>query len=401
MTLIDFASPDFWADPYASYRRLREEAPVYWSEQIQSWIVSRHADVFPALSDPRLSVAYTDWFFLGLPEDLLRRFEPFRRALRTTIVFADPPQHDRMRGLMHKGFNPKFIESFRQHAIRLVDELLAQAVVDGKVDVRNRFATLLPATALTEQIGADRPDVAQFASWGRRLLYFFGRLPNDIQLAEDTLAMYGEMTTYFRQLFERRRNDPHDTLLKSLLHPARPEDELTEDELIMTCMGFLVGGIETVSNLVCNMLVTFDRHPEELARLRRDPSLVPSAVEEVLRYESPVQVTFRLVKEEMDIGGQRLVPGQRVMLGLASANRDPAAFPDPDRFDIGRQENRHVGFGYGRHFCTGAQLGRFQGQAVMRAFYLRYPEVRVLEQPVEWETNLVHRGPKALSVALG
>jgi cytochrome P450 len=400
--LLDLASPDFWANPYPSYRRLREEAPVHFAEPIQAWILSRYTDVFAALADPRLSVAYTDAFYIGLPDDLVRRFERFRAALRRGITFSDPPQHNRMRELLRRSFRPEYIEAFRKSAVRLVGELTSEAIARGTLDVKHDFCAVLPAAALAEQLGAGRPDVAKLAAWGQRMLSFFGRLPDDIALAEDTLRTYDEITAYFERLFAVAREDSRESLLTPLLRAgdaAASGERLTHDELVMTCLALLVAGIETVANFICGMIVTLDRHPGELARLRREPDLLPSAIEEIMRFDSPVQSTFRVVREPLEIAGQTLLPGQRVMLLIGSANRDPEHVQDPDRLDIGRREARSVAFGYGPHYCIGAQLARLQAQEVLSAFYLKGHDVRVVTSPVVWEPNLVHRGVRALDVA--
>jgi cytochrome P450 len=410
--LLDLASPDFWENPYPSYRRLREEAPVHFAEPIQAWLVSRYTDVFAALTDPRLSVAYTDAFYLGLPDDLLRRFDRLRAALRTAIIFSDPPHHDRMRELLRRSFTPVYIEAFRKSAVRIAGELTGEALTRGTLDVKHNFCAVLPAAALAEHLGAARPDVAKLAAWGHRMLGFFGRLPHDIALAEDTLRTYDELTAYFEGLFAAYREDPRESLLTPLLRAAPSDapasgdaaggasgsDRFTNDELTMTCIALLVAGIETVSNLICGMIVTLDRHPDELARLRREPELLPLAIDELMRFDSPIQSTFRVVREPLEIGGQKLLPGQRVMLLIGSANRDPEHAQDPDRFDIGRRDTRHLAFGHGPHYCIGAQLARLQAQEVLSAFYLKGRDVRVVTSPILWEPNLVHRSVRELEV---
>ena len=400
MSGIDFSSPAFWEDPFPFYNRLREEAPAVWSEPLQLWMVSRFDDVSAMLEDPSLSVAYTDAFYLGLPDEMSRRFESFRRALKTTIVFSDPPEHERMRVLLRKVLTHKTIDRARARAVEVIDDLLAKAVVDGQLDVTRDLAPVLPATVLGEQIGATHPDDAsKLIRWSRNMLQFLGRLPSDLECAERALQTFDEARAYLRGLWAEHSVE-QENILSPLLVPAGPEDFLTDDELVMTCMALLFAGVEAVGNAISTALVVFSRNPGELERLRRDPSLLPSAIEEVFRHASPVQMTFRLTTKEVELGGQRMRPGQRVALMLAAANRDPSRFPDPDRFDIGRQDRGHVSLGYGRHFCTGAVLARQLVAVAVEALLIRRTITRFETDSIEWLPSLVHRGMKELKVSL-
>ncbi|MDF2693395.1 MAG: cytochrome, partial [Labilithrix sp.] len=219
MQNIDFFSREFINNPVEMYRKLREQPPVFWSEQLQSWVLTRYKDVFAALKDLRLSVAYGDYLYLGLPEDLLKRFQPYRKALESFIVFTDPPTHTRLRTIMHKPFTPQLVARVGERAGQIAEELLANVRPGESVDVRHGFAAILPAAVIAELIGAPREDCERLMEFSKGMLHFFGRAPNDVALAERSLEGYFEMANYFRQLFEACRKETRPTFLKPLLSP--------------------------------------------------------------------------------------------------------------------------------------------------------------------------------------
>ncbi len=384
-------------DPYPWYHQMRAQAPVYWEEQEGHWVLTRYADVVSVLKDPRASVERT---FGGTfpPEPLRQELCKIGNALANQMVFVDPPQHTRLRGLVSAAFTPRVVQAMRPRIQQIVDDLLDQVQAQGEMDVIRDLAYPLPVTVIAEMMGVPLADRDHLRRWSEA---FFAFLEGRTTLVQNYtfLNSLEEMTDYFRHLIRRLPQTPQDTLLSALAAAREQDDRLSEAELFANCLLLLSAGHETTVNLIGNGTLALLRHPDQYARLRQDPGLIPTAVEEFLRYDSPVQWTGRRVNAEMEIGGHRIASGQFVVLGLGAANRDPAQFPDPDRLDISRRENRHMAFGHGIHFCAGAALARQEAQVAFETMLRRLPDLRLATEHVAWYADTTFRRLKALPVA--
>jgi len=406
--ILDFRSPAFRRDPYRMYRLLREHAPVHRVEQgaMRFTLLSRHADVVAVLRDPRMSV---DRPFQPKPPPAGEAVDPATlhplartlRALSRIMLFRDPPDHTRLRGLVNKAFTPRMVESLRPRVEALVDELLAPALADGGFDVVRDFAEPLPIRVIAELLGLPPEDRADLKRWSDELAVM---LDGSIAMQHVGRAVQAGIAVieYLRTHLEAKRRDPKDDLISAMVS-AQERDRLTDDEILGTVLIVMGAGHETTTNLIGNGVLALLRHPDQLARLRAEPELVASAVEEILRFDSPVQATSRLPIEDVEIGGVRFPKGGEIGLLLGAANRDPAVFADPERFDVGRAENRHLSFGLGIHFCLGAGLARLEGQSALGALVARAPGIALAIEPdaIEWRPGWLLRGTTSLPLRFG
>ena len=404
--LPDFTSPEFRSDPYPVYRALRERAPVLRGERgpFRFTIVSRHADVTAVLRDPRMSV---DRPFQPKPatDDVdPATLHPLARALRALsriMLFRDPPDHTRLRGLVGRAFTPRMVEALRPRIQALVDELLARPLRDGGLDVVRDFAEPLPILVIAELLGLPGSDRADLKRWSDELAVM---LDGSIAMQHIGRAVQSAIAVidYLRAHLEAKRRDPKDDLISALLS-AQERDRLTDDEILGTVLIVMGAGHETTTNLVGNGVLALLRHPDQLARLRAEPARIDAAVEEILRFDSPVQATSRVPTEDVEIHGARFAKGAEIGLLIGAANRDPAVFAEPDRFDIARADNRHLSFGLGIHFCLGAGLARLEGQVALGSLASRAPALAlgVAEDAIAWRPGWLLRGATSLPVRLG
>lgn len=394
--------PTFPADPYPAYRRLRDEDPVHQAEP-GVWILSRYADCAALLRDPRASSDERNslQFQAQISEqegagDGLDRADQSR-----SFLFLDPPDHTRLRGLVSKAFTPRVVEGLRPRIQQLVDQLLDTVAERDRIEVIDELAYPLPVQVISEMLGVPSADREVFKEWSRELARGLDGTPvEDPEQLARLMGASAAFTEYFRALIERRRREPGDDLLSGLIAVEERGDTLTESELLSTCILLLVAGHETTVNLIANGLLALLRHPDQLARLRADRSIEKSAIEELLRYDPPVQLTSRILLDDYEIEGRVIGKGESATLLLASANRDPAEFPDPDRLDLTRGNNRHLAFGYGIHFCLGAPLARVEGQIALSTLVRRFPEIRLITDTPQYKENIVLRGLATLPVAL-
>jgi cytochrome P450 len=316
--------------------------------------------------------------------------------LRRLLLFSDPPDHTRLRSLVSDAFTRRAVEDLHPRIEQIANELL-DAVPD-EFDLVSQFAYPLPVTVIAELLGVPIADRALFGAWARQLVQIVSvddPSQDVIDTANETVdAFYG----YFRALASDRKAAPRDDLLSALVAAEIEGEKLTEDELLATCVLLLVAGHETTANLIGNGTLALLQHPDQLRRLRDDPSLAAAAVEELLRYDSPVQATARTTLTDMEIGGKRVGAGERVVLLLGSANRDAAHFDRPERLDVGRTPNVHIGFGGGIHFCLGAPLARLEARAAFAALLRRFPDVTLAGDDVAWRRTYPIRGLEALAV---
>lgn len=395
--LYRLLDPAVLANPYPLYDRLRTEAPVYWDAVLHAWVVTRYVDVVAVLQ--RFSAARTPD-----PEHLeamgLGAFSPIARVLKRQMIFMDPPDHTRIRRLAASAFTPHRVEALRRHIQHVTDRHIVAMQESGRMDVVADLAAPVPATVIAELLGIPDGDREQVKVWISAIAEVLGNFQYNPDRVPQARRALEEMTAYFR---ERMRGCPHDLrdgLVTGLMAAEDRGDRLSEEEIIANSILTMSGGQETASILISNGVLTLLRNPDQLRMLQADPSLIPAAIEEVLRIESPIQYTARLAPDDTELGGQVIQERQAVMAVIGAANRDPERFPAPDRMDIHRENNRHIAFGWGAHFCYGAPLARMEGQIALEAL-LRLPNLRLAPAPLIWQDNQGFRGLKALPVTFG
>jgi len=402
---FDFTRPAFRRDPYPTYRRLRETTPLHCVERgaIRFWVLTRHADVVAVLRDPRTSV---DRAFqpkpLVAPAVDPATLHPLARALRAmsrVMLFRDPPDHTRLRGLVNKAFTPRMVEGLRPRVQEIVDELLAPLRDGGAFDVVRDLAEPLPILVIAELLGLPAADRGELKRWSDDLAVMLDgsvamqHMSRAVQSAADVIA-------YLRDHLEARRAAPRQDLLSAMLAAQERDEHLNDDEILGTALLVMAAGHETTTNLIGNGVLALLRSPGELARLRREPALGASAAEELLRFDSPVQATSRIFSEPIELYGRRIPAREEIGLLLGAANRDPDVFADPERLDVGRADNRHVSFGFGIHFCLGAGLARLEAQLAIGSLAERSArlELAVDAGELAWRPGWLLRGLTSLPI---
>jgi len=385
--------PEFLADPYPTYHRLRAEDPVHHSP-LGFWVLTRYEDVSSVLRDPRfvkepLAALVAARFGAEVP-----------RGVGLSMLDRDPPDHTRLRSLVSTAFTPRVVEGLRPRIQQIVDDLITRAEAAGGMDVIEEFAYPIPVNVICEMLGVPVADHERFRGWSLDIARGLDSiwLPPDSEIPRRSAASRHAISDYFRGLIAQRRASPRSDLLSALIAAEAAGDKLSEEELVATCILLLIAGHETTVNLIGNGMLALLRHPAELRRLRESPGLITSAVEELLRYDGPVQRTARVASADATIGGRTIAKGDMVMPFIAAADRDPAQFPEPDRLDLSRSDNRHIAFGWGIHFCLGAPLARIEGQIAIDALVRRLPRLELATHDPEYRQSLTLRGLKTLPV---
>ncbi len=403
--VFDLGKPATNANPFPEFARLRAEDPVHWSPAMKAWIITRHADVKQvALNNRQISADRLTPFFKTNPEYQRGSIDSLVRYLNHWMVFRDPPDHTRLRRLFNKAFTPTSVSNLRPSiesiVAHLIDGMEAKARRGETVDYIADFAYPLPASVIMDLLGVPRADLERVKLWSDDIALFIGtaQVAGNKYLRAESGAK--AMSDYFRSLVEARTAEPHDDMISQLVLARDDRDALTTDEIIGTCILLLFAGHETTTNLIGNGFLYSMRHREQWERLVADPSLAGSAVEEYLRYDGPSGALARVAAADLEIGGKTIRAGQRLFAFMNSANRDPEAFADPDRFDIGREPNVHLTFGHGIHFCLGAPLARLEAQIAATRLAERLPDVRLSGGDPEWHDSLILRGVKRLPLQL-
>jgi len=397
LSLYQLLDPAVLADPYPLYRRLREQDPVHWDPFLHAWIVTRYQDAVTVLH--RFSADR-----IRTPEQLSRMgcdgLNPIARVMLKQLLFMDAPAHSRLRGLAAAAFSPRRVEMLRVHIHEIAEGLIERILnrERGEMDVIGDFAEPFPAIVTAEMLGVPTADYVQLKDWSGDFAEMLGNLQHNAGRAPRLLDSLEEMTMYFRAAIREKEKRPSEGLIYSLMTAEVDGGRLTEEEVIANSILTMVGGQETTTNLIGNGLLILLRHPEQLARLTADLSLIPSAVEELLRLDSPVQHTARIAPEDTMLGGKQILKGQSVIAVMGAGNRDPERFPDPDRLDVEREDNRHLAFGWAAHFCFGATLARMEGQIAFSTLLRRLLQIELTSAPLEWRENLGLRGLRALPV---
>jgi cytochrome P450 len=395
LSLYHLLDPEVLANPYPLFRRLRTEDPVHWDPFIHAWVLTRYTDVVTVLHN---FLAYKP----APPETLtamgLSSLDPITKVMTKQMLFMDPPAHTRLRNLAAIVFTPYRMELLRLHIKDIVSSLLDKVQSKGRLDVIADLAEPLPATVTAEMLGVPVSDIRQLKAWSADFAEMLGNFQHNPEGVPRVLQSLQGMTDYFHAAIREMRSHPREGLIHSLLTAEVDGDRLTTEEVVANCIITMVGGQETTTNLIGNGLLALLRNPQVLQELRSDLSLIPSAVEELLRYEAPSQYTTRLAPEDFEVGGKTIQKGQATIAIMAAANRDPERFPDPDRIDIRRTDNRHLAFGWAAHFCFGAPLARIEGQLTFEALLRRLPDLALEPGPLVWRHNLGLRGLQALPV---
>jgi cytochrome P450 len=391
-------SPEFVADPYPAYEALRREAPVFYHEPTDQWVISRHADVDALLRDRRLGRSY---LHVATHEEFGRPAEPdflqpFWDLIRSGMLDVEPPAHTRLRRLVAKAFTARMVEGLRPMIRRLAGELVGALVAKGGGDLIADVAEPLPVHVIAEMLGVPAADRQLLRPWSADICGMYELNPSPTAQRTAVRAAV-EFSDYLRGLARARAADPRDDLITALVQVADAGDRLTEDELIGTCVLLLNAGHEATVNATGNAWWSLFRNPAELAGLRADHGLIPSAVDELLRYDTPAPMFERWVLADVEIGGRTIPRGSEVALQFASANRDPAAFPSPDVLDLTRDPNPHVAFGLGIHYCLGAPLARIELAESFLALLTSAPGLALVAEP-KWKPGFVLRGLRALHV---
>jgi hypothetical protein len=396
LSLYHLLDPAVLANPYPLYERLRREDPVHWDPYLHSWVVTRYDDVVRVLHD--FTAARTP-----TPERLaelgLSHLSPIAAALVKLMLFMDGTQHGRLRGIFSQAFTPVRMERLRNHIQEIADRLLDKVLPTGEMDMLDDFAAPLPSIVTAEFLGVPVTDHRKLKIWSEDFAQLLGNFQHNPEGAARAKKTLDEMVQYFQDAIRAQREHPTDGLVNYVITAEVEGDKFTEAELIPNLIATMVGGQETTMNLICNGILTLLRNPEVMEDLRQHPEVIPSAVEELLRYESPSQHTARLAPDDIEIGGRHILKGQAVMAVMGAANRDPDRFPDPDRVDIRRPDNRHVAFGFGAHFCFGAPLARLEAQVAFATILRRLNHLKLQPGPIQWRNNLGLRGLTSLRLS--
>ena len=418
-SLLNLQREEIRTNPYPFYEQLRTQDPVHWDEELGFWVLTRYAEIESLYTDERFSRAQGLMRgFQRLPAPERKLVQPVYHSFSKTVFYADPPYHTHLRGLMNHAFTPRRVERLRSYIQATVDELLDEAQSNGGVvDVIRDLAYPLPVMVISELLGLPASDRDRFKRWSDDLFAILGTVRHKTtDLLERAAQSLSEMTEYVKDLSHKRRETPEDDLLTALLsvtaeedlgcpHPHSPASAhassiLTEEELVSNINILLSTGHETTTHLIGNGLLALLHHPDQMERLQSQPSLLEPAIEEMLRYDNPVQITYRSALEDANIHGKLIRKGDLVNSIIGSANRDPQRFSNPDCFDVTRNEGRHLGFGLGIHFCIGAPLVRREAEIVFETILRRFPRISLGTETLEWQEHPIFRGLKSLPVNL-
>jgi hypothetical protein len=397
-SLTDLLDPEILANPYPLFHRLRNEDPVHWDPYLHAWVVTSYDDAITVLYGFSADRTPT-------PEKLasigLADLSPLADVMVKQMLFMDAPSHTRIRKLAAYAFTPARVAVLREHLTQIVETLLDPVESKGSLDVIADIGDPLPSRINAEMLGVPVEDAPKLKRWSRDFAEMLGNFQHNYDRTPQVRSSVEEMTEYFRAAIAETELHPRPGLISSFLEANEDGDTLTKDEMVANLIVTMIGGQETTTNLIGNGMLTLLLHPVEHRRLRNDRSLLPSAIEEMLRYESPIQQTARIAPEDQELGGKIIRKGEAVIAVIAAANRDPQRFPEPDVFDIDRRDNRHLAFGWGAHFCFGAALARIEAQVAFDSILDRFPNLHGdLERPQWMSTNLGYRGLVSLPLAV-
>jgi cytochrome P450 len=388
----DLLRPDIVLDPYPFYSDLRERAPIHWNERWRGWVFSRYEDIATLLREPRLLVdSMTPYFNSKLDANQQKELKPIFDIMSRWVVFMDPPDHGRVRRLLSNAFTPKMTESRRALIEDVVDDILTSLTGSDQFDVVNDFAYPLPAQVTALILGAPRSDLHLYRDWADDIVTLIhGGVGEADRLDRAKITML-DFRDHVTELVRARTASRRDDLVSALIDAREQSDALSVDEIVALSMLLLFAGHETTQNLLAFTIYDLLTHPDQMVRLREAPELIGDAIEEVLRFDGPMRGSTRFVGQDFEYAGAELKKGQRVLLLIASANRDPAKFERPDEFDIGRRPNQHLAFGYGPHFCLGAPLARLETSVAIPALIKRFPDLRLESEQLSFYARILSR----------
>nr|WSY56732.1 cytochrome P450 [Streptomyces sp. NBC_00886] len=380
---------------YDFYEELRNADELFWDRHVNAWIATGHAVVSSATGNPGLSsVRYPD--IEAVPEEL----RPLARVLSRQMLYSDAPDHSRLRGLISKAFTPRAVEALRDRIFEAVDRIISRAAPTGRMDVVTDLARPLPLTIICDLLDVPQQDRSALAAWSEPIAEAIGNSRLDADRNREASQSMADMLDYLRELLTRQKTPPTPHTLRALVAAQAENADQDPDELLANCALLLIAGHETTTHFIGNATLALLRHPHAAEQLRERPDLMPAAVEELLRYDAPVQLMLRRARHDLDLAGRTIAEGQTVLLVCGAANRDPAAFPDPHVLDFERPGGRHMAFGHGPHFCLGAALARLEGTIVLEALLTRLPDLRLDgTAPPQWQRSLNFRGLTRLDVA--
>ena len=392
-------SSEFFRDPYPFYQQMRDHTPVYWSPKLSSWLVTRYADCQAMLDDPETfsSSGRVAYLLDQLPADMQARVEPLRRHYAVGLAHSDRPAHTRLRNVMRKGISPAAVHQQRTRIEAIVDELLTPLESREEIEFIQEFAYPLPATVIVEMIGAPVEDIEKFKGWADDIAMLFeygGKMTPEA--ADIGVKSLKEIRAYISDLIEHVKEHPGDNIMSLLVDAESDEKAMSLDELINTAVTLFVAGHETTTNLLGLGLKNLLSQPERYKELRENPALIPSAIEELLRFDAVIPRAWRIANQDTEIAGIPIQKGQMVMAMLGSANRDEAKFDEPDLFNPHRKNNRHFGFGRGIHVCLGAPLARLEVSVALEQIIKRFPNLALKDQEFQWRGDMAIRGLKEL-----
>lgn len=390
----------FWqgrlTNPYPLYHQLRSDDPVHWCEPLNTWILTRYSDVmFSIQHDPRLTSERVNPLIDRLPPSVQADVQPLREHLLSWMQHYEPPHHTHLRSLVSKAFTSRMLEAQRARTQDIVDNLINSVKTnpinehrkeynhgrgEAHMDVIRDFASPLPVTLITEMLGVPELDRAPFQQWTIDITGFLAGLPSNLEdVARRAQRSVLELNEYLRDIFLQRQQHPEEDLISALVTVEEEGNKLSEVELFGMCVFLLVAGHHTTTGMIANGLLALIHHPDQFQKLKADPALVSTAVEELLRYDSPIQFLSRYSTQDFELGDKLIRQGQKLWAMLGAANRDPEQFTNPDQVNIRRTKNRHLAFGFGIHFCLGAPLARMEGQIALNTLLRRLPDLRLAD----------------------
>jgi pimeloyl-[acyl-carrier protein] synthase len=399
-TISDPLNPEtqeFVNNPYPVFDRLRNDAPVWWSAKSKYWIVSRYAEARAILRDLDYEKGFHRFKQGPAIADLFPQVRAIKKAASSWMLQMDPPDHTRIRSLVNKAFTPKIVSEMHPDIESIANSLLDDVQKKGEMDVMQDFAFPLPVMVISDMLGVPRSDRDKFKHWSDGLVGALNPRREFIKVTRAGSAVE-ELNQYLMPLVEERRKNPKNDLISLLVQAEEEGNKLTREEVLSNCILLLVAGHETTVNLIGNSVLSLLHHPEQLDLLKKQPELTESAVEEVLRFESPVQTVRRVAGDDLELAGNKLKKEDFIMIFLGSANRDPEQFENADKFDITRKENKHLAFSEGIHYCLGASLARTEGRVAIQQLFNRLPNLKLASDKIEFKMPFALRGPRVLPV---
>ncbi|QBD78968.1 cytochrome P450 [Ktedonosporobacter rubrisoli] len=399
-SLQDALSPQHLDNPYLIYQRLRENDPVYWDNKTHAWIITGYEYAMMILRDARCSSQRSLLSLRSMSEQRLQQMAPVLSVLSRQMIFIDPPDHTRLRRLVNKAFTPARVEMMRAFIQQLVNQLLDTLQEKEHVEIVNDFAFPIPATVIAQLLGVPTNDQKQFATWTDAFGVLLDGSPHTEEEMMQALSLVADFLDYFRHLIAERRNAPQNDLIQALLVTEEQGEVLSEEEIIGNCLLLFAAGHGTTIYGISNGLFALLQHPDQLRAVQSDPSLMTAAVQELLRYESPVQVTSRQAREAFMLGNRQIAAGDRLIVHLGAVNHDPAQFQEPDQLDVRRFASRNLAFGHGIHFCLGSPLALLEIEIALTTLLTRFPKIQLTSQTPQWHPVLSFRHLVELPVNL-